>query len=106
MERSAFLEDPRIRQRMYEQQLLADRNEGGVPSGHPAFEPGFFGGPAGSKGLDIDAANFEMWKRKMAQDGGPGFFGRESAPQSVAVQRMFQAQKARPSDSWFFGGAR
>ena len=95
---SKFMEDPAIRQFMYGMTGARDRNEGGMPNG----EPGFFGGRNGSRGLDIDRANYELWKRKMAASGGMGFFGaREPAPKTIAAQDMFMRAKNRSKDKFF-----
>jgi hypothetical protein len=93
-----FEEDLMLRQLMYEKYGLADRNEGGMPLG----EPSFFG--KGTRRLDIDDANFQLWKQRMQETGGLGFFGAsEPAPKSVAIERAFESQKAMPSNPWFFG---
>ena len=96
-----FEEDFMLRQLMYEKYGLADRNEGGMA----LPEASFFGNRNnGSRGLDIDAANYELWKQRMEETGGFGPFGAsEPAPKSVAVERMFEQQKARPNEHWFFG---
>ena len=89
MQRSAFMEDPVIRQQMYEKYGYADRNEGGVPSGNSMFDRGNFG--RAFRGLDIDSANFELWKQRMTEQDGRTFLGAtEPIPKSVATQRAFQ----------------
>ena len=98
-----FMEDPEVRQFMYGLEGTRDRNEGGMPSGHPAFDSGYMGMPIGTNGLDIDAANFEMWKRKQVEQEALGqFWGNKSSPSTVRWQDIFAGSKNN-SKNWYFG---
>ena len=95
-----FLEDPELRQFIYGMTGARDRNEGGIPSGNSLFDPGFFGGPKGSIGLDIDTANYEGWRRKVAGDE-IGFFGKERSPGSVLMQDIVSNARTRSTSPYF-----
>ncbi len=99
---SKFVEDFAVRQLVYGMAGTRDRNEGGVPSGDPLFDPGFFGGRRGSRGLDIDKANFEMWKRKMIEEGKvDNFFGPGAAPRSIAIQDVLNNMESTSVSPYF-----
>ena len=97
-----FVENPAIRQFMFGMTGARDRNEGGIPSGNPLFDPGFLGERQGSRGLDIDTANLELWKRKMIEEGRfDDFLGVGGTPRTIAVQDMFNAMKSTSVSPYF-----
>jgi hypothetical protein len=100
-----FMENPIIRKAMYEKYGLADRYEGDtVPTRDQKFLAG------GYKPLDIDKANFELWKERNQDD--IGILGaKEPMPKSVMVQRAFESMRNKnnytnPIVKFFFGSGK